>query len=112
MLLNCFKCSNILIPSPGTRYGKGSYFATTSKYSDSYTDLGSNERIMFVVRVLVGDYTLGNSKYVRPPCKDTKNPCSDLYDSCVDNMATPSIFVVFENGQVYPEYVIKYEMKY
>ena len=88
-------------------YGKGSYFANTAKYSDAYAD--SSERLMFVVLVLVGEYVQGESKYVRPPRKNPKDPCSDLYDSCVDNVESPKIYVIFDNsGQAYPEYVIKY----
>ncbi|XP_045163461.2 protein mono-ADP-ribosyltransferase PARP12-like isoform X2 [Mercenaria mercenaria] len=95
----------------GTRYGKGSYFATTSKYSDCYTDL--DNKAMFIVKVLVGEYVQGKREYVRPPSKDKTNPCSDLYDSCVDDKNNPKIFVIFDNnGQVYPEYVVKYEYKY
>ena len=68
---------------------------------------------MFIVKVLVGEYVKGRSEYVRPPSKDIKNPCSDLYDSCVDDETNPKIFVIFDNsGQVYPEYVIRYEYKY
>ncbi|KAK3600069.1 hypothetical protein CHS0354_009688 [Potamilus streckersoni] len=90
----------------GTLYGKGSYFAKTSKYSDSYTELGN--RVMFLVKVLAGDYTTGDRNYRRPPLKDPDNPHGDLYDSCVDNVKNPNIFVIFDNCQVYPEYIIKY----
>uniref|UniRef100_A0A674CPF9 PARP catalytic domain-containing protein n=1 Tax=Salmo trutta TaxID=8032 RepID=A0A674CPF9_SALTR len=61
---------------------------------------------MFVCRVLVGDYTEGNSSYVRPPPKETGG--SIFYDSCVDNIKDPKVFVVFEKYQVYPEYLIEY----
>lgn len=95
----------------GTLYGKGSYFALESRYSDSYTD--QSDRMMFIVKVLVGDFTPGTKKLVRPPSKDPRNPCSDLYDSCVDKANNPTIFVIFDNnGQVYPEYLVKYEMKF
>lgn len=56
---------------------------------------------MFVCRVLMGDYTEGNSSYVRPPPKETGG--SIFYDSCVDNIQDPNVFVVFEKYQVYPE---------
>ncbi|KAJ8373853.1 hypothetical protein SKAU_G00044330 [Synaphobranchus kaupii] len=87
----------------GTAYGKGSYFARDAKYSQSYTG-SSGMRTMFVCRVLVGGYTKGDSSYLRPPSKD--GGASMLYDSCVDNVRDPSIFVVFEKHQVYPEYII------
>ena len=64
---------------------------------------------MFVAKVLVGSYIEGHGSFVRPPSKDVSNPSSDLYDSCVNNVENPTIYVIFDNnGQVYPEYVIKY----
>ncbi|XP_035257392.1 protein mono-ADP-ribosyltransferase PARP12 isoform X1 [Anguilla anguilla] len=89
----------------GTAYGKGSYFARDAKYSNSYTG-SSGMKTMFVCRVLVGCYTRGNSSYLRPPSKDGGD--SVFYDSCVDDIHNPSIFVVFEKHQVYPEYLIQY----
>uniref|UniRef100_A0AAY5EVD2 Poly [ADP-ribose] polymerase n=1 Tax=Electrophorus electricus TaxID=8005 RepID=A0AAY5EVD2_ELEEL len=89
----------------GTAYGKGSYFARDAKYSHSYTDK-SGMRCMFVCRVLVGEYTTGHSSYLRPPLKDGED--SIFYDSCVDDINNPSIFVIFEKHQVYPEYLIHY----
>ncbi|XP_061085365.1 protein mono-ADP-ribosyltransferase PARP12-like [Conger conger] len=89
----------------GTAYGKGSYFARDARYSHSYTG-ASGVRTMFVCRVLVGCYTRGDSSYLRPPSKDGGK--SVFYDSCVDNLHDPSIFVVFEKHQVYPEYILKY----
>lgn len=62
---------------------------------------------MFVARVLVGDYVKGNAAYVRPPAKSANKLC--LYDSCVDDEFNPSVFVVFEKHQIYPEYIIQYD---
>uniref|UniRef100_A0A3B4WX21 Adhesive plaque matrix protein-like n=1 Tax=Seriola lalandi dorsalis TaxID=1841481 RepID=A0A3B4WX21_SERLL len=50
---------------------------------------------MFIARVLVGDFTKGSTDYRRPPSKDGGDV--NFYDSCVDNVIDPSIFVVFEN---------------
>lgn len=93
----------------GKKYGHGSYFAGKASRSHRYTETGidGESRLMFVARVLVGSYTAGKSQYRRPPGKDTA-PESDLYDSCVDDVANPSIFVVFNMDQYYPEYVVKY----
>lgn len=83
----------------------GSYFARDATYSHSYTS-NTVVRTMFVSRVLVGSYTKGASSYVRPPSKDGGDV--NFYDSCVDNVLNPSIFVVFEKHQIYPEYLIQY----
>lgn len=61
---------------------------------------------MFVARVLVGSYTKGAPSYLKPPSKDGRNKTS--YDSCVDSVVDPSIFVVFDKPQIYPEYLIQY----
>ncbi|KAM9578258.1 protein mono-ADP-ribosyltransferase PARP12-like isoform 3-T3 [Guaruba guarouba] len=92
--------------SNGTVYGKGSYFARDASYSHSYCELTVKKKIMFVARVLVGDYVNGNAAYVRPPTKSVDG--LQFYDSCVDNHINPSIFVVFEKYQIYPEFTIEY----
>ena len=92
-----------------TVYGEGSYFALNASYSDAYAKEDANScRFMFVAKVLVGSYAKGHSSYRRPPQKDPSNPASDLYDSCVDDKSSPTIFVVFDTDQFYPEYIIKY----
>lgn len=90
--------------SVGTLYGKGSYFARDASYSQSYTDC----KKMFLVRVLVGEYALGSSLMVRPPPKDPQKPYGELYDSVVNEVGDPRIFVVFTQEQAYPEYLIEY----
>ena len=92
-----------------TVYGEGSYFALNSSYSDRYAKEDSKgSKFMFVAKVLVGSYTTGHSSYRRPPSKEPSNPASDLYDSCVDDRSFPTIFVVFDTDQFYPEYIIEY----
>ncbi|XP_066579945.1 protein mono-ADP-ribosyltransferase PARP12 [Amia ocellicauda] len=89
----------------GTLYGKGSYFARDAKYSHHYT--GSTPvRAMFVSRVLVGMFVRGETDYLLPPYKPGST--TSMYDSCVNDPGNPSIFVVFEKDQVYPEYLIYY----
>ncbi|XP_077998307.1 protein mono-ADP-ribosyltransferase PARP12-like [Glandiceps talaboti] len=95
----------------GTAFGKGAYFASSAKYSDSYAQSSNLYRKIFLTRVLVGDFIQGRPDYVRPPPKDVNDPFGQLYDSCVNNMMNPTIYVIFESSQVYPEYVITY-MRY
>ncbi|KAM9293647.1 protein mono-ADP-ribosyltransferase PARP12-like isoform 2-T2 [Morus bassanus] len=92
--------------SNGTNYGKGSYFARDASYSHAYCQAVVKPNIMFVARVLVGNYVKGNTAYVRPPTKSADG--LRFYDSCVDDESNPSIFVVFEKYQIYPEYLIEY----
>ena len=92
-----------------TAYGKGSYFAVKASYSHSYTtEDGKKSRFMFLAKVLAGSYIKGESSYRRPPPKQPSNPISDLYDSCVNRQSNPTIFVIFDKNQIYPEYIIQY----
>ena len=60
---------------------------------------------MYLARVLVGQYCGGGSKLIVPPARDPLRP-EILYDSVVDDAASPAIFVVFSDSQCYPEYLI------
>ncbi|KAK3101464.1 hypothetical protein FSP39_003788 [Pinctada imbricata] len=92
-----------------TVYGEGSYFARDSKYSDSYTSQSRRgPRTMFRARVLVGNFTKGHKSYRRPP--EIKGGCHRLYDSCVDDVSNPAIYVIFDRAQAYPEYLITYNL--
>lgn len=96
----------------GTQYGEGSYFAVDASYSNNYSsDDGERTRYMFLASVLTGESKLGRRNFRRPPLKDPSNPTSDLYDSCVDDENRPKIFVIFNDEQCYPSYLIKYHLK-
>ena len=60
---------------------------------------------MYLARVLVGQYCVGNPKMIVPPPKSPSRP-EILYESVVDNQVNPCIFVVFSDNQCYPEYLI------
>jgi len=96
----------------GTVYGKGVYFSTTAKYSNQYTNPCPRNRgrsFMFFGRVLVGECTLGKPEMQRPPAVDPTRPHGALFDSCVNNTMSPTIFVIFDNDQCYPEFLVEYE---
>ena len=90
----------------GTKYGQGTYFARDASYSFRYARAGAVGRCyMYLARVLVGQYCLGNRTMIVPPAKNPSRP-EILYESVVDNEVNPSIFVVFYDNQCYPEYLI------
>ncbi|XP_058153426.1 zinc finger CCCH-type antiviral protein 1 isoform X6 [Dasypus novemcinctus] len=89
-----------------TKYGKGNYFRTDALCSHKSCEHEAKNTAMFVAQVLVGDFTEGNMMYIRPPLKADDQ--GTLYDSCVDEMANPSVFVIFQKDQIYPAYVIEY----
>lgn len=59
---------------------------------------------MFVARVLTGIYTEGDSYMNVPPLRND----TDHYDSLVDVLDDPSMFVVFHDNQAYPDYLITF----
>ncbi|CAG2244521.1 PARP7S [Mytilus edulis] len=91
-----------------TVYGEGSYFAVHARTGNSYTqaDLPTDIRFMFRAKILVGQFTVGNPSLRRPP--EIPGQVHKLYDSCVDDVQDPKIFVVFDRNQCYPDYLIMY----
>lgn len=64
---------------------------------------------MFLARVLVGKFVGGSPKLRKPPPLCPKeDPYGKCYDSCVDDVNNPKIFVIFDSNQAYPEYLIEY----
>jgi len=94
-------------------YGHGTYFARDSRFSDRYCRSKSvdcqRHSWMFLARVLVCRSAVGKRDYVRPPPIDPSQPHGELYDSCVNSLDRPTIFVVFDTDQCYPEFVIAYK---
>ncbi|XP_068939546.1 protein mono-ADP-ribosyltransferase TIPARP isoform X1 [Petaurus breviceps papuanus] len=93
-----------------TMFGQGSYFARKASYSHSFSKRSpKGVHFMFLAKVLTGRYTVGNHNMRRPPPVNPDSITSDLYDSCVDNYFEPQIFVIFNDDQSYPYFVIQYE---
>lgn len=86
----------------------GTYFALhasyAEKYSRAHSQKGDKTQIMFLARVIVGKYRLGDSDFCKPDGDQDEN----IHDSCVDNILYPRVFVVFDSNQIYPEYVLEY----
>ena len=88
------------------------YFAKKSAYSVRYcrAEHGDDLKI-YVVRVLVGKFTVGEKGMKAPPSRnDPINP-GKLYDSLVDKIENPSIFVIFQDNQYCPEYLISFRRR-
>ena len=83
------------------------YFARDASYSFKYALGLSGGGAMYLARVLVGDYCRGRPGLLQPAAKDP-NKMTILYDSVVDDISIPTIFVVFNDAQCYPEYIIRF----
>ncbi|ESO82513.1 hypothetical protein LOTGIDRAFT_146598 [Lottia gigantea] len=88
-----------------TLYGQGVYFAVSSSYSVGYASGRPGQGQMYQCKVLVGQYTRGNSSYRVPP---SKPGTFSVYESLVDNVNKPSMYVIFHDSQIYPEYLITF----
>ncbi|NWX37774.1 PAR14 polymerase, partial [Notiomystis cincta] len=92
------------------QYGNGTYFAVSAGYSamDTYSKPDVNgKKYMYLARVLVGEYSLGRKGSITPARKNVSNSV-DLFDSSTDNMSQPSMFIIFNDIQAYPEYLITF----
>ncbi|XP_073677920.1 protein mono-ADP-ribosyltransferase PARP10 [Garra rufa] len=91
-----------------TVYGQGVYFAVNAalSVSDTYSPPNADgHKFIFVARVLTGDFTVGKYDYKTAPLKET----SDIpvrYHSVADQIGSPTLFVIFNDTQAYPEYLI------
>ncbi|XP_030622472.1 protein mono-ADP-ribosyltransferase TIPARP [Chanos chanos] len=93
-----------------TMFGQGSYFARKAVYSHNFSKRSPRGiHYMFLAKVLTGKFTVGNPSMRRPPPFSPRDPSSDLFDSCVDNWMDPQIFVIFNDDQSYPYFIIQYE---
>ncbi|XP_059252299.1 zinc finger CCCH-type antiviral protein 1 [Mustela nigripes] len=82
------------------KYGKGIYFTKDAIHAHKNCQCDTKNIVMFVARVLVGDFTQGEMGSISPP--------PPPYNSYVDIRSNPSVFVIFDKDQIYPEYVIEY----
>ncbi|XP_010157747.1 PREDICTED: poly [ADP-ribose] polymerase 14-like, partial [Eurypyga helias] len=91
-------------------FGNGTYFAVNASYSasDTYSKPDVNgKKYMYLARVLVGEYSRGTRGSITPAAKNASNSI-DLFDSSTDNVRQPSMFIIFNDIQAYPEYLITF----
>ncbi|KAM4630657.1 protein mono-ADP-ribosyltransferase PARP10 [Polymixia lowei] len=91
-----------------TVYGQGVYFAVNSALSvqDQYSPPnGDGYKFVFVTKVLTGDFTKGCHSMKTAPLKESAE-IPLRYDSVTDNITKPALFVIFNDTQAYPEYLI------
>ena len=89
------------------------YFAKEAWYSSGKQYAvpdGEGLQYMYIAKVLVGTYTKGKEGLRVPPSIDASNP-NICYDSVVDTVTNPLIYVVFYDYQHYPEYLITFKGK-
>jgi len=108
-------CHVMLFTSVAAYYGKGVYFAVDADYSSQevYSPADDNGcKYIYSCLALTGEYTKGDPSMTVPPAKNPEHNEAILYDSLVDNMKDPRIFVAVKDNQVYPQYLIVFRMKF
>uniref|UniRef100_A0A6P8PXK2 Poly [ADP-ribose] polymerase n=1 Tax=Geotrypetes seraphini TaxID=260995 RepID=A0A6P8PXK2_GEOSA len=92
-------------------FGHGVYFAVNAEYSSAkmYSKPNSDGFCTIIqARVLTGTYSLGHCDLRAAPPRNAYSG-RDLFDSVVDKMESPSVFVIFHDTQAYPEYRITFK---
>lgn len=95
-----------------TYYGKGVYFARDASYSydDTYSPPNSSgHKYVLACSVVVGEFCKGLQDARTPDLRDaTRNI---LYDSTVNDLSNPILYVTYHDAQAYPEYLIIFKEK-
>lgn len=84
------------------------YFAVDAAVSvqEQYSPRSADgSKYVFVAKVLTGDYAVGGQGLRAPPLREGAG-APLRYDSVVDNPLQPAIFVIFNDTQAYPQYLI------
>ncbi|XP_034279267.1 protein mono-ADP-ribosyltransferase PARP9 isoform X1 [Pantherophis guttatus] len=93
--------------SQDQKYGAGIYFKKNPRklIADTREKCEMDHLIcMFEAEVVTGSYTRGNRSYVAPPLINASS--MKLYDSVVDDIHNPEIFVIFNKEQALPLYLL------
>jgi len=99
-------------------WGEAVYFAFNASYSHGYAysaGLPGGSRQMFFARVLLGDcaHLAPNNGLRKPPSKTTKGVHGYIehYDAVSgDHPAGSKVFMIYELGRAYPEYLVTYKV--
>ena len=89
-------------------WGKGIYFTEQASYSDSYAHRNtSRQKVLMLTKLLTGEET-----HVMPHNRGLKfppdKPNGDRYDTVTGDTGGSKVYVVYENGRAYPEYLVTY----
>ncbi|NXH63334.1 PARP9 polymerase, partial [Rhabdornis inornatus] len=88
------------------KYGAGIYFTKNPRNLTKGKATWEMDSKMYVFEadVVTGSYTTGHPSCIMPPAMD-KNDFT-LYDSLVDNLSSPEIFVIFNGFAALPRYLL------
>jgi poly [ADP-ribose] polymerase 10/14/15 len=91
-------------------YGKGVYFARDASYSSCNTYSPPDDsglKYILACSVVVGEFCRGKKDARTPDLRDAAK--NVLYDSTVDSLTDPRLYVTYHDAQAYPEYLIAFK---
>ncbi|XP_052218545.1 protein mono-ADP-ribosyltransferase PARP15-like [Dreissena polymorpha] len=91
-------------------FGDGVYFAVNASYaaSDTYSIPDPNGvKRMYYCGVLTGEYAMGKAGMRVTPPKPSGGK-NALFDSVTDNLQNPGMFIIFNDTQAYPLYIVHF----
>eukprot|EP01048_Picozoa_sp_COSAG05_P025240 COSAG05_NODE_6330_length_978_cov_2.601820_1_plen_264_part_10 len=87
-------------------WGTGIYFAENASYSDGYANTahsGAGQRSFFLAKLLAGEEVHLPSNNSLRVCPD--KPGGGRYDTVTGTTGGSKVYIVYENGRAYPEYL-------
>ena len=110
------------------QWGRGIYFSERAGYSDpysfkpfnKYTDTIQQDRELYLVKLLVGEEIFldrNSDEYMQNACKGLVAPPDnpdrpgmkfDTVSGLIEDEHNTKVYVVYENGRAYPEYLVRY----
>lgn len=106
----CSRCK-FFFKFTATAFGEGVYFAVNAHYSAQNTysrSDGQGHKRIYLCKVLTGEYTVGKGGMRVPPPKPGQQS-HILYDSVVNDPNNLVMFIIFNDTQGYPSYLITFK---
>jgi len=88
-------------------WGRGTYFAADASYSSNYAYTGWGAKTIILARLVIGDAVKLCADSSLTQCPD-KPDGKRRYDTVTGTTQGSKVFIVYENGRAYPEYLVRY----
>ncbi|XP_053645398.1 protein mono-ADP-ribosyltransferase PARP12 isoform X2 [Cherax quadricarinatus] len=87
-------------------FGKGTYFSNSAAIARRHSTINeSGHYVLILAEVIIGSVIKGSPTLTRPPANISNNT---FYDTTVDDVDAPTIFVKYDKEEYYPEYIIEF----